>query len=329
VKRREFIALGGAAATWPLAAQAQQGARMRRIGALIAAAGNDAAVQKWQAAFPERLNGLGWQNGRNIQLDYRWAAGNADRLRMFAKELVELKCDLIFAQTTPAAASALQETRTIPIIFVQVTDPVGSGFVTSLNRPGGNVTGFVNMEPAMAGKWLGLLKEIAPRVTRVALLFNPTTAPYTEQYLPPFKAATASLGMEPIAAPVLQPSELEPVAAGQAHELNGGLIVMSDIFLWIHREEVMSLAARYGLPAVYPLREFAEMGGLVSYGNDRLDQYQRAAIYADRILKGEKPSELPVQAPVKFEMAINLKTANALGLRVPEKLLALADEVIE
>jgi ABC-type uncharacterized transport system substrate-binding protein len=163
VKRREFIALGGAAATWPLAAQAQQGARMRRIGALIAAAGNDAAVQKWQAAFQERLNGLGWQNGRNIQLDYRWAAGNADRLRMFAKELVELKCDLIFAQTIPAAASALQETRTIPIIFVQVTDPVGSGFVTSLNRPGGNVTGFVNMEPAMAGKWLGLLKEIGVR----------------------------------------------------------------------------------------------------------------------------------------------------------------------
>jgi putative ABC transport system substrate-binding protein len=328
--RREFIALlGGVAAVWPFSARAQQPERMRRVGVLIAGTENDSSEQRRQAAFRKRLDELGWQAGRNIQIDYRWIAGNADRLPIFAKELVELKPDLIFAETTPATAALLEKTRTIPIVFVAVSDPVGSGFVTSLNRPGGNVTGFINMEPTMAGKWLGLLKEIAPRVTRVALLFNPATAPYSEQYLNPFKAAAASLAVEAISAPVQQLPQLEPVGADQAREPNGALIVMADVFLWLHRAEVISLAAHYRLPAVYPQRDFVEIGGLLSYGNDRLDQYPSAAIYADRILKGEKAADLPVQAPVKYELIINLKTAKALGLEVPPTLLARADEVIE
>jgi putative tryptophan/tyrosine transport system substrate-binding protein len=330
MRRRDFITiLGGAVVASPIAARAQQSERMRRVGVLTTAAENDATEQRRQAAFRRRFDELGWRAGRNIQIDYRWAASNADRLRIFAKELVELKPDLIFAETTPATAAVLGETRTIPIVFVVVSDPVGSGFVTSLNRPGGNVTGFMNMEPTLAGKWLGLLKEIAPHVTRVALLFNPATAPFTEQYLNPFKAAAASLAVEAIAAPVQQLSHLEPVAADRAREPNGGLIMMPDVFLWLHRAEVISLAAHYRLPAVYPQRDFAEIGGLLSYGNDRLDQYPRAAIYADRILKGEKPADLPVQAPTKYELVINLRTAKALGLTVPPSLVATADEVIE
>jgi putative tryptophan/tyrosine transport system substrate-binding protein len=223
----------------------------------------------------------------------------------------------------------LAETRSIPIVFVAVSDPVGSGFVTSLNRPGGNVTGFMNMEPTMAGKWLELLREVAPHVNNVALLFNPATAPFTKQYLSAFKAAAASLGVEAISTPVQQPSQLESITADQAREPNGGLVIMPDVFLWLHRAKVISLAADYRFPAIYPQRDFVEIGGLLSYGNDRLDQYSRAAIYAHRILKGEKPADLPVQAPTKFELVINLKTAKALGLEVPESLLARADEVIE
>jgi putative ABC transport system substrate-binding protein len=327
MNRREFITLLGGAAAWPLAARAQQAERTRRIGVLTPFAENDATIQSYDAAFRKRLDEV--QDGRNIHIDYRWTAGNVDRLETFARELVELKPDLIFAQTTPATEAVLRHTRTIPIIFVQVTDPVGSGFVTSLNRPGGNVTGFMNMEPTMAGKWLGLLKEIAPRVTRIALLFNPATAPYAEQYVSHFKAAAASLAVEAISAPVQQASELEAVVAALAREPNGGLVVMPDVFVWLHRTEIISLAARYRIPTVYQLHDFAEIGGLLSYGNDRLDQYPRAAVYADRILRGEKPGELPVQAPVKFELVINLTTAKALGLTVPPTLLARADEVIE
>ena len=238
-------------------------------------------------------------------------------MQRFAKELVALQPDLILSQSTPTTAALLQQTRTIPIIFATVADPVGSGFVASFPRPGGNVTGFTNIEPTMAGKWLELLKEIAPRVTRVAFLFNPATAPYAEYYLNPFKAAAASFAVEAIAAPVRDTSELESVVAAQAREPNGGLIVMPDTFTTAHRAEITSLAARYRLPAVYPFRFFAELGGLLSYGNDLVDNFRRAATYADRILKGAKPSELPVQAPVKFELVINLKTAKALGLDVP------------
>jgi len=223
----------------------------------------------------------------------------------------------------------LQQTRTIPIIFANVADPVGSGFVANFPRPGGNATGFTLYEPTMAGKWPGLLKEIAPRVARVAFLFNPATAPYVEYFMPPFKAAAASLGVEAISAPVRDPSELESVVAALAREPNGGLIVMPDIFLTAYRVEIISQVARYRVPAVYPWRLFAEVGGLLSYGNDQVDNYRRAATYADRMLKGAKPSELPVQAPVKFELVINLKTAKALGLNVPLSLQQRADEVIE
>jgi putative tryptophan/tyrosine transport system substrate-binding protein len=331
MQRREFIKLiGGAAASWPLAARAQQPERMRRIGVLMGYAESDPEGQAWVAAFREGLQKLGWVEGRNTRIDTRWATpADADSMQRFAKELVALQPDLILSNTTPTTTALLQQTRTIPIIFTNVGDPVGSGFVASFPRPGGNVTGFINMEPTMSGKWLELLKEIAPRVARVAILFNPATAPYAEYYLNPFKAATPSFGVEAIPAPVRDTSELESVVAAQARGLNSGLIVMPDSFLNVHRAEIISLAARYRLPTVYPWRFFAELGGLLSYGNDFIDNFRRAAVYVDRILRGEKASELPVQAPVKFELVINLKTAKGLGLTVPDKLLVAADEVIE
>jgi putative ABC transport system substrate-binding protein len=330
VKRREFISLlGGAAAAWPLAARAQQGDRMRRIGALMAYAENDPEGPVRIAAFREELQKLGWTEGRNIRSDIRWGALDPQSRQRLAQELAALQPDLILSQDTPTTAALLQQTRTIPIIFAVVADPVGSGFVASLARPGGNVTGFINMEPTLAGKWMELLKEIAPRVNRVAFLFNPATATYAENYLNPFKAAAASFAVEAITASVHDTSELESIIAAPAREPNGGLIVMPDPFMTIHRTEIIALAARYRLPAVYPYRYFAEIGGLLSYGSDALDQYRRAATYADRILRGAKPSELPVQLPVKFELVINLKTAKELGLDVPSFLQQRADEVIE
>jgi putative tryptophan/tyrosine transport system substrate-binding protein len=330
VRRREFIALlGGAAVAWPLAARAQQGGGMRRIGVLVAYAESDREGQARVAAFRDGLQKLGWTEGRNIRIDYRWAAGDMEAMQRFAKELVALQPDLIFAPTTPATAAMLQQTRSIPIIFATVVDPVGSGFVASFPRPGGNVTGFSNIEPTMAGKLLELLKEIAPRVNRVAFLFNPATAPYAEALLKPFKAAALSFGVEAFAAPVRDTSELESVIAGTGSRAEGGLIVAPDVFLSAHRAEITSLAARYRLPAVYPFRYYTELGGLLSYGSDQLDDCRRAASYADRILKGARPSELPVQAPVKFEMVINLKTAKVLGLDVSVQLQQRADEVIE
>jgi ABC-type uncharacterized transport system substrate-binding protein len=331
MRRRDFITLlGGAAAAWPFAARTQQAERVRRIGVLMAYAERDLEGQAWVAAFREGLQQLGWTEGRNIWIDTRWTTpGDAESVQRFAKELVALKPDLILSHSTPTTAALLQKTRTIPIIFANNADPLGSGFVASFPRPGGNVTGFINMEPTMAGKWVELLKEIAPRVTRVAFLFNPATAPYAEYYLNPFKTAAASFGVEAITAPVHDTSELESVIAAQAREPNTGLIAMPNSFLNVHRAEVTSLATRYRLPAVYPYRLFAEVGGLLSYGNDVFDNYRRAATYADRILKGEKPSELPIQAPVKFELVINLKTAKALGLDVPWILQQRADELIE
>jgi ABC-type uncharacterized transport system substrate-binding protein len=250
-------------------------------------------------------------------------------MQRLAKELVALQPDLILSHGTPTTAALLQQTRTIPIIFAIVGDPVGSGFVASIPRPGGNATGFTTFEATIAGKWLELLKEVAPRVTRVAFLFNPAAATYSDFWLNPFKAAAASFAVEAIAAPVRDPSELESVVAEQAREPNSGLIAMPDSFLFAHRAEVISLAARYRLPAVYPLRFFAELGGLLSLGIDRHDNFRRAAQYVDRILKGEKPADLPVQAPTKYELVINLKTARALGIEIPATLLARADEVIE
>jgi len=331
ISRRDFITLlGGAAAAWPVAARAQQGERMRRIGVLMAFAEGDLEGQANVAAFREGLQNLGWAESRNIRVDTRWATpADAGARQRFTKELVALQPDLILSHGTPTTATLLQQTRTISIIFLNVSDPVGSGFVTSFPRPGGNATGFIPMEPTMAGKWLELLKEIAPRVTRVIFLFNPATAPYSEYYQNPFRAAAASFAVETISAPVRDTSELESVVATQARAQNGGLIVMPDTFTTSHRAEITSLATRHRLPAVYPFRAFAELGGLLSYGNDRVDVFRRAASYADRILKGEKPADLPVQAPTKYELVINLKTAKALGLDVPPTLLALADEVIE
>jgi putative tryptophan/tyrosine transport system substrate-binding protein len=329
--RREFITLlGGATVAWPLAAHAQQPDRMRRIGVLMGYAESDSEAQANVAAFREGLQKLGWVEGRNIRIDTRWATpSDAESRQRFAKELIALQPDLILSHATPTTAALLQQTRTIPIIFVNASDPVGSGFVASFPRPGGNVTGFINMEPTLAGKWLELLKEIAPRVVRVALLFNPATAPYAKYFLNPLKAAAASFGVEAIAAPVRDTSELETVIAAQAREPNGGMIVMPDVFTTAHRMEITSLAARFRLPAVYPFRSFTEPGGLLSYGNDTPDNFRRAASYVDRILKGEKPSDLPVQAPIKYELVINLKTAKALGLDVPLPLQLRADEMIE
>ena len=266
----------------------------------------------------------------NTQIDTRWAIpDDAESMRRFAKELVALQPDLLLSSTTPTTSALLQQTRTIPIVFAIVADPIGSGFVANFARPGSNVTGFIFTEPTMAGKWLELLKEIAPRITRVAMLFNPTSATYADYWLKPFKAAAPSFAVEAIAAPVRDRSELETVIAAQARAPNGSLIAMPDSFTDTHRVEITSLAARYRLPAVYPFRFFAEVGGLLSYGVDRTDNFRRAAAYVDRILKGDKPAELPVQAPTKFELVINLKTAKAIGLDVPLHLQQLADEVIE
>ena len=322
--------LGGATAVWPFATRAQQTDRMRRIGVLMASPESDREGHARVAAFQEELQKLGWAEGRNIRIDYRWATfDEAESIQRFAKELVALQPDLILSNNTPTTAALLQQTRTIPIIFALGVDPVGSGFVANLPRPGGNVTGFIVMEPTMAGKWLELLKEIAPRVARVAYLFNPVTATFAHDFQKHLEAAAASFGVEAIAAPIRESSELESVITAQAREPNGGLIVMPDCFLLTHRAEIPALAARYHVPPVYPFRFFTELGGLLSYGNDLLDNFRRAAVYVDRILRGAKPSDLPVQAPVKFELVINLKTAKALGLDVPLFFQQRADEVIE
>ena len=331
MRRREFITLvGGAAATWPLTANAQQPDRMRRIGVLMAHAESDPEFQAYVAAFREGLQKAGWVEGRNFQLDFRWGAlDDAELRRRSAIELIALKPDLIVTQNTPPTATMLQQTRTIPVVFVVVADPVGSGFVQNLARPGGNATGFTIMEPTTTGKWLELLKEVAPRSNRAAMLFNPATAPYASIYLNPFKAAAASLGLEPIAATVHDRTELDAVIAAQAREPNGGLIVIPDGFLNVHRGDIISLAARYRLPAIYPWRFFAEEGGLLSYGSEQRDFFRLAATYVDRILKGEKPADLPAQAPTEYKLVINLKTAKALGLTVLPTLLDRADKVIE
>src|SRR5262245_1941598 len=296
----------------------------------MAHAESDPEFQAYIAAFLEGLRKLGWTEDRNIQIHSRWGAlDDAESRQQAAKELVALQPDLILTQNTPTTALMLQQTHTIPIVFVTVADPVGSGFVGSLARPGGNTTGFTLMEPTIAGKWPELLKEIAPRVNRAAFLFNPATTPYRDIYVSPLKAAAASLGLEAIAAPVHDGSELESVVGAQARGPNSGLIVMPDGFMNVHRVEIISLAARHRLPTVCPWRFFAEVGCLLSYRSDQGDHFRLAATYVDRILKGEKPADLPVQAPVKYELVINLKTAKSIGLDVPWFLQQRADEVIE
>src|SRR5262245_52030790 len=330
MRRRDFIkVVAGTAASWPLTARAQTDT-VRRIGVLMGYPENDLEGPAFFAAFRQGLQKLGWMEGRNIRLDTRWASPNdAEARQRFAKELVALQPNLILSAVTPTTAALLQHTRTIPIVFATVSDPVGSGFVASLAQPGGNVTGFQAMVGSLGSKWVELLKEIAPRVVRVAMLFNPAVAPYADSFLNPFKAAASSLAVEPIVAPVRDTSTLESAIASQARAPIGGLIVMPDTFTDVHRAEIISLAARFGLPAIYPRRPFTELGGLLSYGIDQLDWYRRAAGYVDRILKGEKPSELPVQAPVKFELVINLKTAKTLGLTISMALQQRADELIE
>jgi putative ABC transport system substrate-binding protein len=313
-----------------LAAGAEQTGQMRRIGVLMGLAESDSQAQARVAAFREGLQTLGWVDGRNIRIDIRWAAtSDAPAMQRFAKELVALQPHLILSHNTPTTAALLRQTRTIPIVFAVVSDPIGTGFAQSFSRPGGNVTGFTNIEPTMPGKWLELLKEVAPRVARVAFIFNPATAPYAEYYLGPFKVAAAWLSLEGIPTPVRDTSELESAIAAQARRPNGGVVLMTDSFLVTHRAKITSLAAHYRLPAVYPFRDFIEVGGLLSYGNDLYDNFRRAATYADRILKGATPNELPVQAPVKFEVVINIKTAKALGLTIPPLLLQRAEKVIK
>jgi putative tryptophan/tyrosine transport system substrate-binding protein len=330
MRRRKFIKLiGGSAAAWPLAAHAQQKERVRRIGILMGRAESDQEGQSSVAAFREGLRKLGWMEGSNSEIDIRWAAADVELMKGFAKELVSLQPDLILTSSTPATVAVLQQTPTIPVIFVLVADPVGSGFVANLSRPGGNATGFTPIVGSLGGKWVELLKQIAPRVGRVMLLFNPPTATFVEGYLNPFKAAAASLGVQAIVAPVNDMPGLESLITTEARELGSGLVVIPDAFTTTHRAEITALAARYHVPAVYWSRTFAEVGGLISYGPYIVDEYRRAALYADRILKGSKPSELPVQAPVKFELVVNLKTAKELGLDVPPPLLAAADELIE
>jgi len=329
LKRREFITLlGSTAAAWPLVARAQQ-AEMRRIGLLSFYADSDAEGLRYIARFLEALEQLGWAHGRNVQIEYRWGGANRDRFQRYAAELVGLKPDVILGQSTPAVAALQRATRAIPIVFVNVSDPLGSGFIESMARPGSNMTGFSNFEPSMGGKWVGLLKEIAPHVTRIALMSNPETSPQARAYLPSIETAALSLGLQPIATPVHNTTEIERAITALGREPGGGLVILSDAFTLANRELIVRLAGQYGVPAVYPFREFAKSGGLLCYGVDMALQFRQAAPYVDRILKGAKPGDLPVQAPTKFELIVNLKTAKALGLDVPGRVLAIADEVIE
>ena len=330
MRRREFITLlGGAAAAWPLIARAQQPDRMWRVGVLMGWSENDPEYPSWIAAFVQALAQLGWSDGRNVRIDVRWTHGEVDRARALAKELVELQPNVILAGTTPATAALQRATRTIPIVFVVVSDPVGAGFVDSLPRPGGNITGFINIEAAMGGKWLELLKEIAPRLRRVAIMFNPDTAPGGGSYfLDSFETAARSLAVEPMTAHVHSDAEIESVITSLGHE-QAGLVLASDSFLGVHRRTIISLAARNNVPAISVVLFNPKEGGLISYGPNNKDIFRRAATHVDRILRGAKPGDLPVEVPTKFDLVINLKTAKALGLDVPLHLQRLADEVIE
>jgi putative ABC transport system substrate-binding protein len=328
MQRREFITLLGGAATWPLAARAQQGDRVRRIGVLIAGDENDPAPKAGLSAFTQALADLGWTDGRNIRMDLRYAGGDINRAREVAQELVGLKPDAILAATTPATVAIQRETRTIPIVFANVSDPVASGIVAQLNQPGGNVTGFAVFEASLGGKWLELLSEIAPGLKRAAIMFNPELIPVSA-FIPSFETAARSLKVVPITASVRSDAEIETAIIALGREPGGGLVVTADAFMVARRAPIISAAARNNVPAVYVASQFVRDGGLLSYGQDPADVVRRAATYVDRILRGAKPGDLPVQFPTKFEMVVNLKTAKALGLTVPQSILLRADEVIE
>ena len=330
MKRREFMAMLGAAAAWPIAARGQQAERVRRVGVLMAFDENDPEARAYLSGFTQGLAQLSWIDGRNLRMDVRWGAGNVDRMRMSAKELLDLQPDVILAHGTPATAAFQRETRTIPIVFASVSDPVGESFVASLPRPGRNITGFISQEATVAGKWLELLAEIAPGVKRVAAMFDPDLAPGGGAYvLPAFEAAARSFKVAPIEAPIHSVTEIEAAITSLGHEPGSGLVVMPDTFVESHRAHIILSAARSNLPTVYPDSVWARDGGLLSYGPDLGDTYRRAASYVDRTLRGAKPGDLPVQFPAKFERAVNLKAAKALGLTVPQSILLRADEVIE
>jgi putative ABC transport system substrate-binding protein len=329
MQRREFITLlGGTAVAWPLAAHAQQPTKLAIIGVLMSLAADDRQGQARLAAFMQGLRELGWADGRNVRIDTRWAAGDADNTRKYAAELVALAPDVILASGGAVVGTLLQATRTVPIVFTQTPDPVGAGFVASLARPGGNATGFTAFEYGLSGKWLELLKEIAPRVTRVALLRDPAIPQGIGQF-GAIQSVAPSLGLEVSPIDVRDAGEIERAITAFARSSNGGLIVTGSALAVVHRDLIVMLAARYKLPATYFLRDFVTAGGLISYGPDPIDPHRRAAVYVDRILKGEKPADLPVQAPTKYETVINLKTAKALGLDIPPTLLGHANEVIE
>jgi len=330
MRRRNFIALlGGAAAAWPIAARAQQSAGMRRIGVLIGLAEDDPDAQARLSAFRQGLDRLGWSEGGNVRLDYRFAPAGA-QAQALAKELVALQPDVILAQTTPVVAALQRETRTIPIVFVGVADALGSGLVTSFARPDGNTTGFMLFETGITGKWLGMLKEIAPNLERAALVINPKTAAYYEFYLRAGQAAASSLAVELVFVAIENTAaNIERAIALFARTPNGGLLLPPDSSTVVHRDLIITLAARHRLPAIYPDRLFVAAGGLMCYSTNRADQFRQAASYIDRLLRGAKPAELPVQVPTKYETVINAKTAKALGLTVPPGLLVAADEVIE
>jgi putative tryptophan/tyrosine transport system substrate-binding protein len=329
LKRRDFITLVGGAAAWPLAAQAQQPERMRRIGVLINLSENDLEAKRLTTAFQQGLAQLAWTDGRNVRIDYRWAGGDVARITTFAKELVELSPDIVVGYGTPVVVALQQQTRSIPIVFLSVTDPVGQGLVASLAHPGGNTTGFAVFEISLGAKWMEALKQIAPDLKRVTTIYNPRTAPYYLLYLRAIEQAAPSFAVEPIRFEVHDSAQIERAISAVAREPGGGLIVMPDTFNMVHRRTTIELTAQHRLPAIYYFPFFAREGGLISYGPDEIDMFRRAAGYVDRILKGAKAGDLPVQQPTTFRLVINLKTAKTLGLEVPPTLLAAADEVIE
>jgi putative ABC transport system substrate-binding protein len=329
MRRREFITfLGSAAAAWPLTARAQQSNRVRRIGVLMGFAENDEVWQAYLAAFRQRLHDLGWTDGRNLRIDYRFTGESTERTRIAAGELVALAPDVIFVSTNPAVSALMRVTRTIPIVFTWVSDSVGSGYVASLAHPGGNITGFHNFEPALGGKWLELLKEIAPGVRRAAVVHVPEIAANVA-FIRVAEAASTSLGMTVTAAGVRDAADIERVLTEFAREPNGGLIVTPSPLTATRRDPIIAVAARLGLPTIYSFRFYAASGGLASYGIDQLETVREAASYVDRILRGANPGELPVQLPTKYQLVVNLKTAKTLGLTIPESFLLRADEVIE
>jgi putative ABC transport system substrate-binding protein len=331
MKRREFISLIGAAAVaWPLAVRAQEPGRVRRVGVLFAFFDSDPESQARIAAFQQELESLGWREGNNIQIEYRWANGDAERFQAFAAELVAARPDVLVGHASPSAEALARATRTIPIIFAVVSDPVGSGLAVSLSEPGRNATGFTNFATSTGAKWVEFLKALSPRLARVALLFNPATAPGRgSTYLQSVEAAAESFGIDSTHATVSNAAQIEDAIATLSRRPNSALIVMPDVFMTNHRDLITALATRHALPAIYPFRYFAEGGGLISYGIDLSDIFRRVAGYVDKVLRGAVPSSLPIQHPDKFELVINLKTARALGLDVPRILLARADRVIE